>query len=175
MVAHPVCKFLTKAGEQWMFHPEDKNLPRHKRRRNPRYPNRLQDQCDAIEFFEELQNAPIPLRCLENPKPMEEVIEVVGRPTQIVQPWWFGDPYTKTTCLWLTGLPKLQPEYIVGRGEFHRTSGGKIISKWYSDAKVASKEKTSTDRSRTFPGFARALARQYDYFVRNKKVFGELF
>lgn len=174
-ILHPVCRFLTKSGEQWMFHPEDKNLERHKRRRHPLYPNRLQDQIDAMDMFQFCVDFPADRVAIENPMPMAEVIEMFGQPTQKIQPYWFGDPFQKTTCLWLKNLPKIQPEVIASKGKFLRTAGGKRISAWYSDAKTADKDQTMTDRSRTFPGTARAFARQWTHFIKTGNTFGQLF
>ena len=174
-IFHPVCRFLAKSGEQWMFHPEDKDLPRHKRRGHPLYPNRLQDQVDAMDMFQFCVDFPCERKAIENPVPMNEVVEMFGNPTQKIQPYWFGDPFMKTTCLWLYNLPTLIPEVVAPKGEVIRTKGGKVISAWYSAAKVADKEKTMTERSRTFPGPARAMARQWTHYLRTGTPFGRLF
>lgn len=163
LIGHPTCTFLAKSGDQWNFHPDDAHLPRK------------EDTRQAIEFFLLLKNAPIEYKALENPTPFNEVLEVIGEPTQKIQPYWFGDPFTKTSCLWLENLPPLQPEVVVAKGRKIRTPGGKVISEWYSKAKVSIKEKTQTDRSRTFPGVAKAMARQWDYYLRTGKIYGQLF
>ena len=83
--------------------------------------------------------------------------------TQIIQPYMFGDEATKTTCLWLKNLPKLEPTSIVGKGERIFFKSGKSQPKWYSDAfsTTKTKEERQTLRSKTFPGFARAMAEQW--------------
>lgn len=56
------------------------------------------------------------------------------KPHQVIQPWQFGDPYQKSTCLWLRGLPLLKPTNIVDKGEFYISPQGKKLPKWYGDA-----------------------------------------
>lgn len=94
------------------------------------------------------------------------------RPTQIIQPWQFGDPFTKTTCLWLKGLPPLFPTQIVDKGEFIEfiSKKGKKIRqpKWYAHAGLESignpdNDKRSRERSKTFPGIASAMAQQWNF------------
>ncbi len=84
------------------------------------------------------------------------------KPDQIVQPYWFGDKARKATCLWLKGLPKLEPTNMVEPEVYYYTAAnGKIKSdsKWrmqgfrtYERAKV---------RSTTFEGMAKAMAEQW--------------
>lgn len=86
-------------------------------------------------------------------------------PDQIIQPYYFGDPFQKTTCLWLKGLKPLQhnaepdlfgtPVTHTHRGEFVTTPSGKTLPKWYSD------NKSAKARSKTFPGIADAMATQW--------------
>jgi hypothetical protein len=161
LIAHPVCRFNAHSGSQWYYHPEDKHLPKEQRRPHPLYPTRRDDQKKAIALFKALWNAPIEKNCLENPLPLPELVQEVGKWNPKIQPFFFGDRYQKTTCLWLKNLPELIPTRIVDRGEFIMTKGGKRIPKWYSDAKTSDKEKTSTTRSRTFEGIAKAMASQW--------------
>lgn len=161
LIGHPVCKFMARSGAQWLWHPKDKGLPIRIRRPHPLYPDRLQSLKEGIEFFKKLHEAPIKKIGLENPLPLFELIAEVGMYDQVVQPFQFGDSFQKTTCLWLKGLPRLTPTNIVDRGEFITTKSGKKLPKWYSDAKGSNKEKTETDRSRTFPGMAKAMAQQW--------------
>lgn len=157
-IGHPVCKFLALSGSQWYWHPEDKGLPKALRRPHPLYPDRRKAQQDGIDFFKKLWQANIPKICLENPKPLHSLVAQVANYTQIIQPWQFGDSFQKETCLWLKNLPRLKPTNIVDKGEFIITRGGKKLPKWYSDAKTSNKEKTQSERSRTFPGIAKAMA-----------------
>lgn len=111
MIAHPYCTFNTLAGIRWMYHPEDTHLPAGERRRHPQYPNRMADFLEGVEFFNTLKNAPIAKKCLENSQPHGLAMQHIGRYSQIVQPWMFGDPFTKGAALWLEGLPRLVPTH----------------------------------------------------------------
>lgn len=80
------------------------------------------------------------------------------KPQQIVQPYMFGDPFTKTTCLWLKGLPLLKPTNIVDKGARHVFKSGKSLPAWYN---LPPSEDRSKIRSKTFPGIASAMAAQW--------------
>jgi hypothetical protein len=161
MIAHPPCTYLAVSGAQWYYHPEDKEMPIKQRRPHPRYPDRIKDREEAINFFLDLANAPIEKIAIENP------IGIIStswrKPDQVVQPFMFGDEARKTTCLWLKNLPKLEPTDIVDEGERIYFKSGKSQPKWYSDAfvKAKSNEERRTMRSKTFPGMARAMAIQW--------------
>lgn len=164
MVAHPPCTFLAVSGARWYYHPEDKDLPVEQRRPHPRFPTRKQDREDGANFFLALANVDIPRIAIENP------IGIMSsrwrKPDQIIQPYMFGDEATKTTCLWLKNLPLLKPTKIVGHGEMVVLSSGKKLPKWYSDAltKAKTPEERRNLRSKTFPGFAKAIAEQWGIF-----------
>ncbi len=89
------------------------------------------------------------------------------KPDQVVQPYFFGDEASKATCLWLKNLPLLEKTNEVGTGEWVELSSGKRLPKWYSDALVKAKtpEERRNLRSKTFPGFAKALAEQWSEYV----------
>lgn len=89
--------------------------------------------------------------------------------SQIIQSWQFGDSAQKSTCLWLKNLPNLVPTNIVDHGEFIVTKSGKKLPKWYSDAlKCKTAEERRTLRSKTFPGIAKAMAKQWLEYLRRK-------
>lgn len=159
LIAHPPCTFLANSGSQWLSHPDDVKLPYEQRRPNPFYPTRRQDRQEAIELFKIVKNSGIAKKCLENPVPFRK--EDIGNYNQIVQPYFFGDPFTKPTCLWLQNLPRLNATNIVDPGEYVTFSSGKRQPKWYADAKKGNKELTQTIRSVTFPGMAKAMADQW--------------
>lgn len=151
IIAFPPCTHLSTSGAK---HFEGKRLDGRQR--------------SAIELFVKILNADCEKIAIENPvgiisgkyikKYFPDLCEKYGlpkKPTQIIQPWQFGDSYQKTTCLWLKNLPKLEPTNIVGRGEFYVSPTGKRIPKWYSD------NKSSKVRSKTFPGIAEAMALQW--------------
>lgn len=161
MIAHPPCTYLSVSGARWYYHPDDKDLPIEQRRPHPNFPTRTQDRKDAIEFFLALANADIPRIAIENPVGI--MSKLFKKPSQIVQPYWFGDEATKTTCLWLKNLPDLTPTKMVGKGDRVVLSSGKSLPKWYSDSfnTKISTEMRRTLRSKTFQGFADAMAEQW--------------
>lgn len=107
LIAHPPCTYLKNAGARWFYHPDDRLLPAADRRPHPEYPDRWQQRDEAIEFFKALQNAPIEKKCIENSLMSKYGTDRLGQFTQRVQPWQFGENYTKGACLWLTNLPPL--------------------------------------------------------------------
>ena len=165
MIAHPPCTFLAVSGARWYYHPDDKKLPVEQRRPHPKFPNRSKDREDAVDFFMSLANADIKYIAIENPV---GIINTRWRkPDQIVQPYHFGDSASKKTCLWLKNLPKLEYTDVVDPGEVIEFESGKRLPKWYSDGLTLTKtpEERRTWRSKTFPGFARAIADQWGNFV----------
>lgn len=161
MIAHPPCTYLAVSGAQWYYHPEDKQLPKEERRPHPKFPNRAKDRDEAIAFFKALWEVDIPKIAIENP--VGVISSHIGKATQIVQPYMFGDEATKTTCLWIKGLPLLEPTDMVGKGERVTFASGKSMPKWYAEALVKAKtpEERRNLRSKTFKGMARAMALQW--------------
>lgn len=165
MIAHPPCTYLTSSGAQWFYHPDDKGLPIEDRRPHPKFPHRKQDQDAGAEFFMALYNADIPYIAVENP--VGVMSTRFRKPDQIVQPFMFGNAARKTTCLWLKGLPLLQPTDVVDEGETLTFKSGKRMQKWISDALTNTKtaEERRRLRSKTFEGMAQAMASQWGNFV----------
>ena len=83
------------------------------------------------------------------------------KPNQIIQPYMFGDPYEKRTCLWLIGLPKLQPTNVVEPEPRIQYASGKTMPGWYANAWKLPKEERAKLRSTTFDGIAQAMAEQW--------------
>jgi site-specific DNA-cytosine methylase len=137
MIAHPPCTHLAVSGARW-------------------FKDKQQEQHDALIFVAKLMDANIPRICIENP--VSVISTMIRKPDQIVQPYWFGDPHTKTTCLWLKNLPPLVPTNMVDKGKRHVTKGGNSLPDWYNLPPGPDRAKI---RSRTFPGFARAMAEQW--------------
>jgi hypothetical protein len=159
LIAHPPCTYLTLAGNRW-FKPEYAE----------KYPTRQQDRQDAIDFFMDLYNSHIPHIAVENP--IGIMSSQFRKADQIIQPWQFGDPFQKSTCLWLKNLPKLAPTNVVDKGEMYEFVSKKGVKKrqpkWYFDALVGkSPEERQKIRNTTFPGIAKAIAEQYSKFVLN--------
>ncbi len=161
MIAHPPCTFLAVSGAKWYYDPADKDKPVEERRPHPRFPNRVKEREEAVKFFKRLWNVKIPKIAIENPVGIMSTR--LCKPTQIVQPWMFGDEATKTTCLWLKGLPLLTETDKVGKGERRFFKSGKSQPMWYSNALTTAKssEERRTLRSKTFLGMAKAMAEQW--------------
>ena len=162
MIGHPPCTYLAVSGAQWYYHPDDKNLPVEKRRPHPKYPNRAKDREDGVNFFMLLANARIKRIAIENPVGI--MSNRWRKPDQKIQPYEFGDPYSKGTCLWLKNLWTLhRSKETEDHGEKIFFKSGKSQPKWYSEAlsKARTPEERRTLRSKTFPGIARAMAEQW--------------
>jgi len=152
MIAFPPCTHLAVSGAAWF----------EQKRKDGR-------QQEGIDFFMAMVNAPIEKIAIENP--MGIMSTVYKKPTQIIQPYYFGDELSKKTCLWLKNLPPLyhnkQPNLFdsqvthVGKGEMVEFESGTKMPKWYADAWRLPKDERSKLRSKTFPGIARAMATQW--------------
>lgn len=122
-------------------------------------------QQQGIDFFMEMINAPIDKICVENP--IGIMSTKYRKPSQIIQPYMFGDKAQKSTCLWLKNLPLLVPTNIVEKGEFIEFISKKGVKKrqpkWYFDALKNSKNASERSklRSKTFKGIAKAMATQF--------------
>lgn len=119
------------------------------------FKNKRREQKEALELVRWLLAVDIPYIALENP--VSVISSQIRKPDQVVQPWMFGHGETKATCLWLYGLPKLKPTRVVkGRkGRIHNEPPGP--DRW-------------KNRSRTLPGIARAMAKQWGEYVRQNQV-----
>lgn len=128
MIAHPPCQYLSYAGIRWW-----------------KQPGRMDKAREAMAFFLELWNAPIPMIAVENPRGLSW--QWFRKPDQIIQPCDFGHDVTKATCLWLKQLPPLiatliNPYPFVNWTKYKGSHNGH-------------------DRSRTFSGIAKAMADQW--------------
>lgn len=156
-IFHPPCTYLTYCGNRWF------NIERYGQKAIERY----KLQKDAIEFFMKLYNCNIPKICLENPR---GVIQKVVKQSQIIQPYYFGDSFSKTTCLWLKNLPLLQhnkqPNLFdsnvthVDKGEMTKHGSGSELM-WGTHVLKMDKQDRSRHRSKTAPGIAAAMATQW--------------
>ena len=154
LIAHPPCTFLTVSGNRWF------NVERY----GDRAVERLKARKEAAEFFMAFVNADIPCVCVENP--VGYMSTHYRKPDCIVQPYEFGHPARKKTCLWLKNLPPLIPTDVVSPGEI--LTGGYSIG---ASANYATDEngkilpwndpRTAKARSKTFSGIAKAMAEQW--------------
>jgi hypothetical protein len=127
MIAHPPCTHLAVSGARW-------------------FKDKQEEQKEAIDFFMKLINAPIPRIAVENP--ISIMSTRYRKPDQIIQPWQYGHGETKATCLWLKGLPVLEPTNIVEGREQRIHNLPPSADRW----KI---------RSTTFQGIADAMAQQW--------------
>ena len=156
LIAHPPCTYLTVAANKLY------NIEKY----GEKAKKRLAAREKAIDFFMQFVNADCEKIAIENP--VGVISTRFRKPDCIIQPYQFGHKFRKTTCLWLKGLPKLQPTNIVqpliihskgksggysGNSWIVKDENGKILS--YTDPRVAKA------RSKTFPGIAQAMAEQW--------------
>jgi hypothetical protein len=150
---HPPCTFMANSGVRWLYGD-------HKMMTGEKSMERWRSMESACAFFNMIRNRDCPHIYIENPImhkharrlihcPMEHW-EIVNEddPTQIIQPWQFGHGETKATCLWLKGLPPLQPTNIVAGRNSRVHFESPSPDRW-------------KERSRTLPGIAAAMARQW--------------
>ena len=142
MIAFPPCTHLAVSGAKWF----------EQKRKDGR-------QQAAIDFFMMFAKAKCQHIAIENP--IGIMSSVWRKLDQIIQPWMFGDPFTKTTCLWVAGLPLLKETNIVDHGEQTIYKSGKKMPTWYANAWGLPPKDRARERSKTFPGIARAMATQW--------------
>lgn len=143
MIAHPPCTRLANSGVRWL---KERNLWR--------------ELDEACEFYLKFRNAPIPLKAIENPIMHKYAKERIGEmPRQIVQPWWFGEPFFKATGFELHGLPKLIPTNKLTPPK--KKVDPELHARWSACHRASPGEDRGRERSRTYQGVADALAEQW--------------
>jgi len=140
LIAFPPCTHLAVSGARY-------------------FARKQAEQADALAFVQLLLDAPVSRICVENPVGI--ISTRIRKPTQIVQPWMFGHPESKSTCLWLTNLPPLIPTQVL---EPPRRVNGR--PRW--DNQTDSGQNTLSpsplrwkQRSLTYQGLADAMADQW--------------
>lgn len=152
IIAHPPCTYLSNAGACRLY-------PRKGQLDKKRYAKGL----EAKEFFMKFLNADCEYICIENPIPSK--VFDLPEYSQIIQPYEFGHPYSKKTCLWLKGLPKLKPTEILAEYKPYvscKTSANKGNP---DKAGVSRSGGAAKVRSKTFEGVAQAMAQQWSDFL----------
>lgn len=168
IIAHPPCTYLTVSGNAYF----------NEERYGDKARQRKQKRLEAYEFFMNLVNADCQRVAVENP--IGYMNSHYRKPDQIIQPYQFGHPYTKSTCLWLRGLPLLTPTNLLekpeggwenqqitkdGRyGGYGGKWGRREDGKWrrYGDPQVAK------ERNKTFLGIGQAMAEQWGGQIHNE-------
>lgn len=156
MIAHPPCTYLSSAGNRWF------NVDRY----GDKALQRKQDRQEALEFVKALYNCSIPLVTVENP--VGYLSSAFRKPDQIVQPYQFGEPHVKPTCLWLKGLEPLkhttptavkpEPLGTTIRKPSKYYKGGEVKKHYFTQL---AKSRSGHERSYTFQGIADAMAAQW--------------
>lgn len=155
LIAHPPCTYLSNAGARWLYAGKALNQERYAQ------------GLEAKRFFMSFLNADCPRIAVENPIP--SAVYELPNYTQIVQPYEYGHPWSKKTCLWLKGLKPLEPTNII---DDHRPfcSSGSYSGTHDPKYKGASRKGGSAkSRSKTFAGIARAMAEQWAGPATNKE------
>jgi len=146
LIAHPPCTYLTSAGACRLFDAQ----------------HRIKDDDRAAKgwaaagFFRRFLDADCERICVENPAPMH--YWNLPKYSQIIEPYQFGHPWKKRTCLWLKGLPPLVPTEIVKPTSCWVETNGRTCRTKLRGEKGARSPK---DRAKTFPGIANAMAEQW--------------
>lgn len=149
IIAFPPCTYLTVTGNRWF------NIDRYGEKAIQRH----KDRELGKSFFMEFANADCDRIAIENP--IGIMSSEWRKPDQIINPYLFGDPFEKKTCLWLKGLPLLESTDIVEPPPRRKFESGKTMPSWYADAFRLPKEERAKLRSKTFPGIAKAMATQW--------------
>ena len=151
VIAHPPCTYLSNAGA------------RHLWKGHELQSDRVMLGIQGRDLFMRFWWADIPLICVENPVPSK--VFCLPPYTQAIQPYQFGHPYTKKTCLWLKGLSPLKratelpapPPMYISQGRKPKKIG------WCEGMRGTTngQEGRARARSKTFPGIAKAMAEQW--------------
>lgn len=146
-IFHPDCTYVCGSGLHW----------------NHRREGRIFKTCEAVGFFRFLWNCKIPKIAIENPVGILSTL--VCKPTQTIQPYQFGHDASKATCLWLKGLPKLEPTQFIAP----RIVNGK--KRWGNQTdsgqnKLPPSEDRWKLRAKTYEGIADAMAMQWGEYER---------
>lgn len=148
IIAFPPCTYLTVAGANRLY-PQKGVLN----------PERYALGVEAANFFKAILNADCEKIVVENPTPMK-VFEL-PKYNQVIEPFMFGHPYKKRTCLWIKGVPHLEPTEIITENVISWVSGGSKNKKGEPRARAATKFRDAKTRSKTFEGVASAMAEQW--------------
>lgn len=140
IIAHPPCTYISNAGVRFLY-PGGNGILNEER---------LKKGIEATHFFLRFWYADCEKIAIENPVPTK--VYCLPRYTQIIQPYMFGHPVQKKTCLWLKGLPNLQATNIT-----EERQSSKVPGNWFNHG---GKERQK-NRAKTFPGIAAAMANQW--------------
>lgn len=158
IIAHPPCTYLSNAGACRLYKVIDGKTYIER--------ERFEKGMKGKEFFIKCYNANCQHIAVENPIP--SAIYYMPPYSQVIQPYEYGEPYSKKTCLWLKGLPKLKPTNVLTEYKPYvscRTSHNKGNK---DKAGVSRRGGSAIIRSKTFPGIATAMAQQWSDYLTGK-------
>jgi hypothetical protein len=144
MIAHPPCTYLSNAGARHLY---PKGILNNERKFKG---------VEASDFFMKLFKAPIKYVVVENPIP-SKIFNLPGY-SQTIQPYEFGHPFQKKTCLWIKNLPLLVPTNIL-----EKPQSTKVPGNWFNKGG----RDRQVNRSKTFQGIADAMADQWGKDIPN--------
>ena len=145
IIAFPPCTHLAVSGAAWF----------EQKKKDGR-------QQQGINFFMMFTRVDCDKVAIENPVGI--MSSIWRKPDQIIQPWEYGHSVTKSTCLWLKGLPALTPTNIVDKGTIWTAKSGKRMSQWYYDSSCLPPKEREKMRNKTFQGIADAMAQQWGIY-----------
>lgn len=149
IIAHPPCTYLTATANRWL----------DTGKYGKKAWERLNKRNAAISFFYKFVLADCDRIVIENP--LGCMSTAYKKADQIIQPYFFGDPYEKRTCLWLKGVNPLTPSNVVKPPPREKYKSSKSMPEWYAALAKLEKNERSRLRSQTFPGIAAAMAEQW--------------
>lgn len=157
IISHPPCTRLTNAGNRWYdIPPKGKTLEQIQ-----------QELVEGVAFFKACLEAPAHFVAVENPimgKKAKDMLGDIG-PSQLVQPWYFGEPFFKGTRFWKKNLPDLIPTNILTPPI--KSENPEEYNKWSYVHRLGPSKDRAKLRSKTFPGIAEAMAKQWGNHIRN--------
>lgn len=155
LIAFPPCTFLSRAGGVRLFAKGTINE------------ERLRKGYEAKEFFLNLLNSSVPYVAIENPTPLK--IFELPKPSQVIEPYYFGEPYTKRTLLWLKNLPPLYYNMKPNLFDLEVTATVPKFA-WVganNKGELKGLYRSKKQRSKTFQGIAKAMAQQWTEYILN--------
>lgn len=158
IIAHPPCTYLSNAGACRLYKVIDGKTYIER--------ERFEKGMKGKEFFMKCYNANCQHIAVENPIP--SAIYYMPPYSQVIQPYEYGEPYSKKTCLWLKGLPKLKPTNVLTEYKPYVSCGTSHNKGNKDKAGVSRRGGSAIIRSKTFPGIAAAMAQQWSDYLTGK-------
>ena len=156
LIAHPPCTYLTCTANRWL----------DTGKYGAKAWERMKERKKAISFFYKFVMSNCDKVVIENP--VGAMSTAYRKPDQIIQPYFFGDPFEKKTCLWLKGVNPLIPTNVCKPEKRHFFKSSNSMPEWYVKLASLPKEERSKARSKTFPGIAQAMAEQWGGNINEK-------